>query len=295
MADDLVKLQRKIIAKVYSRVAAVVVSFCDEGDRIYFGSSNDADILRDLKDEWDAHRIMGEDLMSSEQEVAALKKRAKADADRITALQAQNRKLVEAATRLLTWAEGEAEGYRACYEIPGTSEIQNASDAEFMAKIDGLLSEVRAALVSPSDAHPDDLAVDRFADAMKAKLAKKRTDGRGGWEGPDCTNEFLSCLLREHVEKGDPLDVGNLAMMLHQRGERIVSPGDGWRPTHRHKKRGSTYVEVGRGKLQTDTPLTDYAELVVYRAEDGTIWVRPVGEFEDGRFERIAPPASEGA
>jgi len=71
--------------------------------------------------------------------------------------------------------------------------------------------------------HPDDAAVDRFAAAMKAKLAKKRADGRGGWERKDeCSAEFLSDLLRGHVEKGDPLDVGNLAMMLHQRGERIA-------------------------------------------------------------------------
>ena len=73
--------------------------------------------------------------------------------------------------------------------------------------------------------HPDDEAVDRFAAAMKAKLAKKRDEGRGGWENKDeCSAEFLSELLRGHVEKGDPLDVGNLAMMLHQRGERIAQP-----------------------------------------------------------------------
>lgn len=62
-----------------------------------------------------------------------------------------------------------------------------------------------------------------FAADMKAKLAKKRAEGRGGWDRKgECTGEFLSFLLREHVEKGDPLDVGNLAMMLHQRGERII-------------------------------------------------------------------------
>lgn len=59
---------------------------------------------------------------------------------------------------------------------------------------------------------------------MKAKLAKKRDDGRGGWEDKEqCSAEFLSQLLREHVEKGDPLDVGILAMMLHQRGEVITA------------------------------------------------------------------------
>lgn len=58
----------------------------------------------------------------------------------------------------------------------------------------------------------------------------------------------------------------------------------------RHVKRGSTYRVVGRGKIQTDTPLTDYAEVVVYRGEeDGLIWVRPTAEFDDGRFVATKP------
>ncbi|MFC3072406.1 hypothetical protein [Shinella pollutisoli] len=72
--------------------------------------------------------------------------------------------------------------------------------------------------------HPDAIAVDRFAIAMKAKLAKKRAEGRGGWEDKEaCSALFLSQMLREHVEKGDPIDVANFAMMLHQRGERILA------------------------------------------------------------------------
>lgn len=85
--------------------------------------------------------------------------------------------------------------------------------------------EAWAAIATPQPAepvslHPDDAAVDAFAAEMKAKLAKKRADGRAGWQ--ECTSEYLSGLLREHVEKGDPLDVANLAMMLHQTGQRIV-------------------------------------------------------------------------
>lgn len=72
--------------------------------------------------------------------------------------------------------------------------------------------------------HSDDLAVDRFAAVMKAKLAKKRGEGRGGWDNKDeCSPEFLSSLLHGHVIKGDPVDVANLAMMLHQRGETILA------------------------------------------------------------------------
>jgi hypothetical protein len=72
------------------------------------------------------------------------------------------------------------------------------------------------------DQHPDALAVDRFAAAMKSKLAQKRAEGRGGWNNPEeCSIEWLSELLRSHVEKADPVDVGNFAMMIHQRGGRI--------------------------------------------------------------------------
>lgn len=89
----------------------------------------------------------------------------------------------------------------------------------------------RAATMAAPSPHPDDLAVDRFAVAMKAKLAKKRAEGRGGWEDKDqCSAEFLSDLLREHVEKGDPVDVANLAMMLHQRDELIAAPASAAEP-----------------------------------------------------------------
>ncbi|MCS4089424.1 hypothetical protein [Rhizobium sp. BK176] len=73
------------------------------------------------------------------------------------------------------------------------------------------------------DVHPDDIAVDRFAAVMKAKLSRKRRQGRGGWEDKEVrSGSFLSSLLVEHVAKGDPIDVANFAMMLHQRGEQIA-------------------------------------------------------------------------
>jgi hypothetical protein len=83
------------------------------------------------------------------------------------------------------------------------------------------ISRERRGLVV-SAPHPDDLAVDRFTKAMKDKLARSRAKGYGGWEDPDkCTIELLSQLLCRYVDKGDPVDVGNFAMMIHQRGGRI--------------------------------------------------------------------------
>jgi hypothetical protein len=74
--------------------------------------------------------------------------------------------------------------------------------------------------------HSDNVAVDRFFGAMKAKLAAKRAEGRGGWDDKDgCSNAQLSRMLAEHVAKGDPIDVANFAMMIHQRCERINADG----------------------------------------------------------------------
>ena len=72
--------------------------------------------------------------------------------------------------------------------------------------------------------HPDDQAVDRFAAAMKATLAQKRENGQGGRENnAEYTEEHLSRLLIDRASKGDPIEVANLAMMLHHRQEQIAT------------------------------------------------------------------------
>ena len=72
--------------------------------------------------------------------------------------------------------------------------------------------------------HPDDICIDQFAAAMKAKMAKQRAKGYGLWGDQGCCpTERLQTMLRDHIAKGDPVDVGNFAMMLHSRGERTDS------------------------------------------------------------------------
>jgi hypothetical protein len=74
--------------------------------------------------------------------------------------------------------------------------------------------------------HHDDIAVERFAAAMKAKLAEKRAQGYGGWDDPArCKVDTLARCLADHLFKGDMVDIGNFAMMLHHRdgGDKAVT------------------------------------------------------------------------
>lgn len=67
----------------------------------------------------------------------------------------------------------------------------------------------------------------------------------------------------------------------------------GWLWTH--NVRGGEYRMIGTGKLQTDKPLQDMAEVVLYQGEDGRLWVRAADEW-GSRFKRVRPdPAFTGA
>lgn len=112
--------------------------------------------------------------------------------------------------------------------------------------------------------HADDLAVDAFAAAMKTKLAAARAKGRGGWEDKDqCGQQRLSDLLREHVVKGDLVDVSNFCMMLSLRGEGILPTQDinlGPRPMESAPRDGSM--------LRLLVQFTDHAT----QDTDGAAW-----------------------
>lgn len=64
----------------------------------------------------------------------------------------------------------------------------------------------------------DEIGIDRFSAAMRAKMEKKRGEGRRGWnEWDECTVDMLWSMLSEHIAKRDPVDIGNFAMMIWNR------------------------------------------------------------------------------
>lgn len=62
-----------------------------------------------------------------------------------------------------------------------------------------------------------------------------------------------------------------------------------------HKKRGTTYHRLGDAPLQCAAPFTaaEGAIFTVYMSEaDGKLYVRPINEFDDGRFQELAEPGT---
>ncbi len=108
------------------------------------------------------------------------------------------------------------------YEMPGDYGDHGAScKSTDVERLEAENAALRAegdrltAMLGPSE-HPDDIAVDGFGIAMKKKLAKKREEGRSGWQ--DAEPKWLAELLVGHVRKGDPVDIANFCMMLYQIG-----------------------------------------------------------------------------
>lgn len=116
-------------------------------------------------------------------------------------------------------------------------------------------------------------------------------------------NEMLATLIA-NIEKSEPTPEFAIALREYVRTERpnlthpapatVVSDA-----THRHVKRGSEYALIGIGKMQSDywtdgNGHVDMQDVAIYRSvDDGSLWVRPHAEFEDGRFAALVP--EEGA
>lgn len=109
-----------------------------------------------------------------------------------------------------------------------------------------------------------------------------------------CEKDALVARLREIVRRyGDPVRMATAPAYLQQEIDDALSPEAGsepaWRPTHRHVKRGTTYRVLGTADVQANTCIIEGERVTVYQGEDRRLWVRPTGEFEDGRFAPIAP------
>lgn len=74
-AEAKLKKRNSVIAKVYGRITNIADDLDDQGDRVFLGSTNDADMLRSLRDEWIESRVLKVNIATPEEEVANLRTR----------------------------------------------------------------------------------------------------------------------------------------------------------------------------------------------------------------------------
>lgn len=161
-----------------------------------------------------------------------------------------------------------------------------------------LAKRLQAAVAGSGTAVPspfglvDDIATDRLATAMKAKLARKRSHGFGGWQGAAVSRQHLSNLLRRHVEKGDPIDVANYCAFLHARGEFIAPPAEPLDPTD---------AKIGAACNRACIELPPLYEVVISLEKDaGAVhWFDADGNehsaYADGGFDESINAATDAA
>jgi len=104
---------------------------------------------------------------------------------------------------------------------PGSIRAMQTSLAFIKAAMNEEIDQQEVITTPPN--HPDDEAAERFCAKMKYKLGLARQRGKSGWDDPNWTPEMISQALREHVDKGDPVDVANYCMFLAARKEPICA------------------------------------------------------------------------
>jgi hypothetical protein len=128
-------------------------------------------------------------------------------------------------------------------------------------------------------APPDGVKLDVVALVQRAYLAGFNASTQW-WNGEFPFAEDKTCPTTDPdwiSERDTALRADNDRLWATSKHERV-----------QHIKRGTTYTVIAKGKLQTDKPLSDYADVVVYQCEQtGLTWIRPQSEFTPDRFRAL--------
>lgn len=140
--------------------------------------------------------------------------------------------------------------------------MEQMSQAEYVKLDMPHMVELAREFPHRADKYADERLCDYAYGAMKEKLAAARAKGRGGWWDADrCSLDFLKGLLAEHVEKGDMVDVMNLAAMIYAREqvEADVCPNCDTALPEKGVKDMADKADISA--LLQPTPADDYAHL----------------------------------
>ena len=148
--------------------------------------------------------------------------------------------------------------------------------------IDSALAQIAAALTTPPP--PAESAAGRHVPTLSREETATRL------------REWADDMLAATPPRTGALHLLDAIHYITAAPQAPAQEGAGWRPTHRHRKRGTTYRILGTARLQAARTgsVEECFALTIYEGEDGQRWAREADEFEDGRFERLdrpTPPA----
>lgn len=137
-----------------------------------------------------------------------------------TGLYAEAANALEAAEKRIAELEAERENFHMEYRMKCDEETKRLERKLAVAR-EAMDKET---LLRKMNEVMDDVLVEAAASMMRHKLSRARDKGRGGWWNPkECTAKELRESMEQHIEKGDPVDVMNLAAMVAVR-EMLETP-----------------------------------------------------------------------
>lgn len=164
--------------------------------------------------------------------------------------------------------------------------FEDAGDAMSWSPTIDAIERLKGILHGGYEYHSDDAAVDAFAWAMRDKMEESREKGRSGWDSPfQCSPYRLAEMLIDHIAKGDPVDVGNFAMMLFNRPDARGVLARVW------SQRLAALATPSPGKAQEPLPVP-VATLVVTHGATSTKYEH---RLPDGEYTLYASPGKAEA
>ena len=167
---------------------------------------------------------------------------------------------------LTRFAGGEVLG--PCVQVTGEKGYVQLTRTAARTLIQDLLNRFLRTLPTVGDATAglvDETGVEDLAVAMKEKLAKKREEGRGGWyDNEKCPAERLALMLLDHLPKGDPVDLANFAMFIHNRPDAkgiLTEVFPVWLAQQQNDALQNAQADTANARLERNRALEEVKEL----------------------------------
>lgn len=217
----------------------------------------------------------------------------------------------EARKRVYAKLAEEGGGTWATYMYAEIEEAFAALGSANQAVVTEALKEILEAPEDQENAHDNFQYIKDIASTALEALSRAEGQEPAAWEGywPGAGSVDSATTITRHrsimeqwAEDGAEVTPLYRSVLVKAPAPAVLQPV----ATHRHKKRDENVVLIGIGKMQAKgwwkrevdhhgtarAAEVDMRPVAIYQSvDDGSLWARPIEEWEDGRFEVLAAPS----